>query len=189
MYLPHPQSPTGANAFVIRGEGSPAELIERAKQALWEISPTMPVYHEATLADLVGASVRDRSFLLAILAGFAVMALGLAAAGIFGLMSNRIGDRTREIGVRMAFGAGRHQVLGMVLRQGTALAVLGIGVGALTSVGLTRLLASRLYRVAPLDPATFGVAALVLLATALLASWYPAWRASTIDPIRALGSD
>ncbi|MGE0555952.1 MAG: ABC transporter permease [Gemmatimonadales bacterium] len=189
VYLPLAQAPTGANAFVIRGEGDPMALLTAGKRILHAVNPAIPVYHEATMAELVGASVQDRSFLLAILAGFATLALGLAAAGLFGLMSYRISDRTREIGVRMAFGAGRGRVLAMVLRQGAALAATGIALGLAGSVAVTHSLASRLYRVAPLDPTTFGLAALVLLATALLATWYPAWRASTIDPIRALGSD
>jgi ABC-type antimicrobial peptide transport system permease subunit len=104
-------------------------------------------------------------------------------------MSHSTGARTREIGVRMAFGAERGQVLSMVLRRGTWLAGVGVVVGLLGSLATTRLLASRLYGVAPLDPLTLGAAAAVLLATALVASWYPAWRAASVDPVRALRSE
>jgi putative ABC transport system permease protein len=189
VYFHHPQSPTGANAFVVWGDGRPAQLLERTKGVVWEVNPDIPVNHEFAMSELVGASVRDRSFLLAILGGFAAMALGLAAAGIFGLMSYATGQRTREIGLRMAFGAERGQVLGLVLRRGAALAGLGIATGLASALGVTRLLEAMLYRVTPFDPVTFATGAAVLLGTALVATWYPARRAASIDPITALRED
>jgi hypothetical protein len=189
IYLPHAQSPTGANAFVVWGSGPASDLISRIRQTIVELNPVMPTYRESTMADLVGASVRDRTFLLAILGGFAAMALGLAAAGLLGLMSYATAERTREIGVRMAFGAGRGQVLGLVLKRGTALAGVGIGLGLVGAVIATRVLSGMLYRVQPFDLPTFVVGAAVLLGAAVLASWYPAWRATSIDPVRALHID
>jgi predicted permease len=189
VYLPHAQSPTGANAFVLWGSGPASDLIGLIRRTIAELNPAMPAYREATMAELVGASVRDRTFLLAILGGFAAMALGLAAAGLLGLMSYATAERTREIGVRMAFGADRGQVLSLVLRRGTALAGVGIGLGLVGAVVATRLLSGMLYRVEPFDLPTFAIGAAVLLGSALLASWYPAWRAASIDPVRALHID
>jgi ABC-type antimicrobial peptide transport system permease subunit len=174
---------------VVWGTGPASDLIGRIRQTIVELNPVMPTYRESTMAELVGASVRDRTFLLAILGGFAAMALGLAAAGLLGLMSFATAERTREIGVRMAFGAGRGQVLGLVLRRGTALAGVGIGLGLIGAVGATRVLSSMLYRVQPFDLPTFVVGAAVLLGASVLASWFPAWRAASIDPVRALHTD
>ncbi len=189
VYLPHQQSPNGANGFLVRGSGRAGDLVLAAKQVMAEINPSMPLHREVTMVELVGASVRERRFLMVILLGFAGLALGLAATGLFGLMSFTTQERTREIGVRMAFGASRHAVVGLVLRRGGGLALAGILLGAAGAAALTRVLGSMLYRVTPLDPAAFLGAATVLLVAALLATWYPAWRAASIDPLSALRSD
>lgn len=186
VYVPHAQMPTGANAFVVWGQARPSDLLGLTRRALWQLNPTIPIYRETTMAELVGASVRERRFLLALLSGFAAMALGLAAAGLFGLMSYLTGQRTREFGVRMALGAARSQLLSLVLKRGIALAAAGIAIGLLGALALTRVLAGLLYNVTPLDAATFAGSAAVLLATAVAASFYPAWRAATTDPIGAL---
>jgi ABC-type antimicrobial peptide transport system permease subunit len=141
------------------------------------------------MAELVGASVGKRRFLLALLGGFATLALVLAAAGIFGVLSYATSRRVREIGVRMAFGANRTSVVAMVLGSSGALAVAGIALGLLGAASITRLFATALYGVAPHDPLTFVVSTLVLFATALLAGAYPAWRAGTVDPVRALRAE
>jgi predicted permease len=186
VYLPHSQLPTGANAFVVWGEGRTSDLMRQVRQVVWQVNPTVPVYREASMGELVGASVRDRRFLLALLGGFAALALGLATVGVFALMSYVTMERTREFGVRMALGAARGQVVVLVLKQGLGLAAVGVGLGLAGAVGVTRLLSGSLHGVTPLDPATFAGGAGLLLATALLASWYPAWRAARVDPAGAL---
>ncbi|MCH9651422.1 MAG: ABC transporter permease [Deltaproteobacteria bacterium] len=189
LYIPHGQSPTGANAFLVRAHGPASEALRQIKQVIQTINPAISVYQETTMEELVGASVRDRRFLLALVAGFAFMALGLAAAGIFGLMSYSTMARSREIGVRMAFGAGRGSVVGMVLSQALRLATFGVILGILGSLLLTRWLAGMLYEVTPLDPMTFAIGAFVLLSSALIASWVPARRAARTDPVHALRAD
>ncbi len=186
VYLPHAQLATGANAFIAWGSGGSGELLRQIKQVIWQINPGIPIYRETTMADLVGASVRERRFVLALLGGFALIALALAAAGIFGLMSYVIGERTREFGIRMTLGAAPAQVLALVLKRGMMLGLGGIALGVAAAAGLTRILAGLLHGTTSLDPATFAGGAALLLAVALLASWWPASRASGIDPIEAL---
>ena len=151
VYLPHAQAPTGANAFIVRGGGRPAALLEQIRRTIWQLNPAIAIYHETTMADLVGASVRDRRFLLVLLSVFAAMALLLAAAGIFGLMSFIIAQRTREYGIRLALGALRGEVFSLVLKRGMALAATGIAFGLLGALALTRLLAGMLYDVSPFE--------------------------------------
>jgi predicted permease len=186
VYLPHAQLPTGANAFVVWGEGQPADLLRRVREVVWQLNPALPIYREATMPELVGGSVRERRFLLALLGGFALIALGLATVGIFGLMSFVTAERRREFGVRLALGAARWQVVWLVLKRGVGLASVGIGAGIAGAMAVTRLLRGSLHGVTPLDPATFAGGAGVLFATALLASWYPAWRAARVDPAGTL---
>ncbi|MEM7482337.1 MAG: ABC transporter permease [Acidobacteriota bacterium] len=189
VFLPHMQAPTGTNAFVIWGEGKPADLLESGRKAIWEANPTMAIYSERTMAELVGAEVLDRRFLLALLGAFALTALILTAAGIFAMMSYVAGQRTREIGVRMAFGARRVDVVTMILRFSARVATIGIGLGLLGAIAATRTLAGALHEVAPLDPIAFSAGALLLLVTALVASWLPAQRAASMDPMAALRAE
>src|SRR4029079_18276977 len=121
-----------------------------------------------TLGELVGASLQQRRFLLAVLSGFATMALALAAAGIFGLLSFITAQRSREFAVRLALGSARNGVIALVLKRGLELASIGIAVGLLAARAAGRLLTGMLYNVTPFDPVTFAVAASVLAATALL---------------------
>ncbi|HKY32487.1 MAG TPA: ABC transporter permease [Candidatus Polarisedimenticolia bacterium] len=186
VYLPHAQSPTGANAFIVRGSLDPGHLLRRIKQVIWGIHPAIPIHRETTMADLVGVSVRERRFLLALLSGFAAAALGLAAAGLFGLMSYVTGERTREFGIRMTLGAPPRQVSSLVLKRAIGLAAAGIGLGLAGAAGLTRILAGFLYGVTSMDPATFAAGAATLLAVTVLATWWPARRAARIDLVETL---
>ncbi|HEX9892671.1 MAG TPA: ABC transporter permease [Gemmatimonadales bacterium] len=189
VYLPHAQAPTGAVGFLIRTAGNPDAMLDQAKQVVWSLNASMPVSEATTMERLVGESLRERRFLLALLGAFALLGLGLAATGIFGVMSYVTGERTREIGVRMAFGADRGRVQRMVLRDGGRLAGAGIVLGVGGALFATRLVERMLYGVRPLDPITFGGGALLLLAVALLATWIPAFRASRLDPVEALRSE
>ena len=189
VYLPHAQAPTGANAFIVRGGGRPAALLEHIRRTIWQLNPAIAIYHETTMDDLVGASVQERRFLLVLLSSFAAMALVLAAAGIFGLMSFIIAQRTREYGFRLALGALREEVFSLVLKRGMTLAATGIALGLLGALALTRPLAGMLYDVSPFDPVTFALAVLVLCSTATVASLYPATRATGVNLNDALRND
>jgi putative ABC transport system permease protein len=189
IYVPHAQQPVGANAFIVWGGGSPAAVLRQIKSTIWEVNPTLPIYRETTMADLVGMSVRERRFVMTLLSSFAVMALALAGAGMFGLMSYVTGQRTREFGVRLALGSERFQLLAFVMQHGVVLVIAGTLLGLVGAITLTRWMGSMLYSVTPLDPITFIFASVVLASTTILASLYPAWRAASTDPIRALRQD
>ena len=189
VYVPHPQAPTGATGFVIRTRDDPERVMESVRQVFAGLNASMPLSDVTTLDRLVGDSLRERRFLLFLIGGFALAGLGLAATGIFGVMSYITGERTREIGVRMAFGADRSRVLGMVLRDGSRLAGAGIVAGLAGAVLTTRLLTGMLYGVRALDPVTFVAGALVLLAAGLAATWIPARRAARLDPMDALRAE
>ncbi len=140
----------------------------------------------ATIDQLVERSLNRRRFNLLLLASFAVLALILAGVGLYGLISFVTSQRTREIGIRMAFGADRRDVLKMIIGQGMTLALAGVVIGLLASFALTRLMESLLFRISKTDPVTFVVIAFVLCITPLLACYIPARRATKLDPIVAL---
>jgi predicted permease len=189
VYVPHAQAPTGATGFMIRTSGDPDLVTDAVKGVFAGLNASMPVSKVTTMDRLVGESMRERRFLLTLLAGFALAGLGLAATGIFGVMSYITGERTREIGVRMAFGADRASVLGMVLGDGTRIAGAGILAGLAGALLTTRVLTGMLYGVRALDPLTFLGGALLLLAVGLAATWIPARRAAGLDPVDALRAE
>ena len=189
VYVPHAQSPTGANAFVIRTTGDPFAALAQVRAEFRSINPSMPLASTTTLESLLDDSLRERRFHLALLGAFAVVALLLAALGVYGVMSHATSERTHEIGVRMALGARGTDVLGMVMRQGATLAVAGALGGLLGAAAVTRLLRGMLYGVTPLDPLAYLGAGALLLAAATLACYLPARRASRLDPVRALRAE
>jgi putative ABC transport system permease protein len=136
--------------------------------------------------DLLAATAAERRFALILFETFSLVALALAAIGIYGVLSGSVNERTREIGVRLALGAQRRDVLGLILRQGLKLTLSGVGIGLLASWAVTRLLTKLLYSVSATDPSTFGGVALLLTVVALLACYLPARRATKVDPLVAL---
>jgi putative ABC transport system permease protein len=150
------------------------------------IDPEQPIYGVQTFDEIVADSFGQPRFRATLLGGFGLLALGLAAIGIYGVMAYSVAQRTREIGIRMALGAAGGDVLRLVLRQALRLSVVAVAAGLAASVVLARGLASLLYGVRPIDPATFGGVALLLFAVAALAAWIPARRAARVDPIDAL---
>ncbi|HSM61303.1 MAG TPA: FtsX-like permease family protein, partial [Longimicrobiales bacterium] len=174
-------------AFAVRARsGDPNALLAAAREAVWSVNPNLPVARVRTLDEIARGRMAQTSFTLVMLAIAAGVALFLGSVGIYGVISYVVSQRTREIGIRMAMGAERTTVRGMVLRQAGTLAGAGVLVGLVTAAALTRLMAALLYGVDPLDPVTFGAVALALSAVALLASWIPARRASRVDPVVAL---
>jgi ABC-type antimicrobial peptide transport system permease subunit len=153
------------------------------------VDPDLPIAKVAPLTVIVKDSLTQSRFSMLLLSAFGALALILASIGIYGVVSYSVGQRTREIGVRMALGAQRRNVLGLVLGQGARLAGLGIAIGLVAAIGVTRLMASLLFGVAPRDPLTFFAVPVLLMAIALLACYIPARRAMRVDPMVALRSE
>jgi predicted permease len=176
--------------YVVRvRSGNPSALLPQIREAVWSVNPNLPLARVATLDGLLADSLGRTSFTLIMLGIAAAVALFLGSVGIYGVISYIVAQRTREIGVRIAMGAESGDVSRMVLRQALALAGIGVVIGLGAAAGLTRLMASLLYGVDPMDPGTFGVVALALTAVAVVASWVPARRAAGVDPVVALRSE
>jgi putative ABC transport system permease protein len=171
---------------VVRTQGDPAALAETVRSELRALEKDMPVYDMRTMNEVRAASVAERRFILILAIAFGVLALTLAAVGVYGVMALVVSERTQEIGIRLALGAEPVRVLGLVVRQAVTLAAIGIGVGFIVALALTPLMAGQLYGIAATDPTTLtGVPALLLL-VALVACMVPAIRAMRVDPVTAL---
>jgi putative ABC transport system permease protein len=179
----------GFMSFALRTRGEPADAIPAVSRAIAMAEPDAGIDAIAPVDVLVSSSVARQRFYGVVLAGFAAIAALLASIGIYGVLAYAVIQRTREIGIRMALGARREQVLGAVLRRGVLLTAVGIAVGLAGAAGVTRYLASMLYEVAPLDRGTFIAVALAFAAVAALASYIPARRAAQVDPMVALRSE
>jgi len=161
-------------------------LAVSVKAALAEIDPNQPVTNIMTMEDVLADSLGGYRFYLELLGIFAGVAVLLAAVGIYGVMSYSVSERTHEIGIRMALGAGQADVLGLIGKLGLKLTSLGVAIGAAMAFGVTRLIATFLFGVKPTDPLTYAAVALSLAAIALLACYIPARRAIKVDPLVAL---
>jgi predicted permease len=177
-------------SYAIRSarSGSPT-LLKEVQQAVWSVNANLPVAGVRTLDEIQSSSMAQTSFALVMLGIAAGVALLLGVVGIYGVISYVATQRTREIGIRMALGAGGRDVRDLFLRQGLVLAVTGVGIGVATAAGVTRVMSALLFGVSTLDPMTFVVVAFGLGATALLASYLPARRAARVDPAVALRWD
>ena len=174
-------------AFAVRtSRPTPSSLVPDVRAVVRAVNPNLPLANIRTLDQILAQSMARTSFISVMLAIAAAVALALGLVGIYGVISYVVSQRTREIGVRMALGADRRDVSRMVLRQGMILAGIGVVVGLIAAVGLTRVMASFLYGVEATDPVTFGAVAALLTAVALVASYLPALRASRTDPLEAL---
>ena len=186
LFLPYAQSGFYALTLVVRrSPGSPATL-QALKEQVWAVDPVQAIFHTAMLDDLMSRTLVNRRFSLFVLGGFALAALVLASAGIYGVMSFTTSQRTREFGVRLALGAKRRDITALVLRDGLTLAVAGVIAGLVVALPLTGLLRVLLFGVSATDPLTFMLVSLALVAIALLACYLPARRAVRLDPVHAL---
>jgi predicted lysophospholipase L1 biosynthesis ABC-type transport system permease subunit len=186
MYIPFAQFNARQTIIVLRTTGDPARIAHALRAAVREIDPSLPLANVVTMAALVEQSVAQPRFLAALLTGFSLLAAVLALVGVYGLLSFSVSRRVRELGVRMALGAGRGRVLRLVLEQSAALVGIGLAIGVAGAMVLSKLLASLLFGVRPGDPATVAAMAAGIAAAALLASLPPALRAARIDPVTAL---
>ena len=185
-YQPQAQDSSFGYQMVARTIGDPRLLVNAAREAFLAADKTQPVFDVEPLEDYLKASLAERRFTLLLLGLFGAVALSLAAVGIYGVISYAVSLRTRELGVRMALGANRNDVLGMVLKQGASLVAIGLGAGLIASLLLTGFLRTLLFGVKAWDPATTAAVMVILGAVALLASYIPARRATKVDPMTAL---
>jgi len=176
-------------AYVVRTDGDLDATMRDMTRTIRAADPTLPLIGMRRLTDVVDVSVAERRFNTLLLGAFAILALVLAAVGIYGLMAYSVVQRTREIGIRLAIGATPSSVLGLVVGQGARIAVAGVVIGLIGCVALTRVLGTLLFDVSPFDPIAFGVAAALLLGVAAVASYLPARRAARIDPQSAIRSE
>ena len=190
FYADQRQRPRRANEFhvVIQGRGDVAALTAAARQVARGLDPRVPVGFR-TLREVVSAWIAQRQLVLVLLALFGVLALVLAATGVYGIVGYRAARRTREIGVRVTLGARAPDVVRLLVREGAMFAVGGVVIGLIVANGSTRLVASWLYGVGRADPTTFAAVAVAMIAVVLAASWIPAYRASRIDAMEALRHD
>ena len=171
---------------VARASGDPAALSAALVRAIHEVDPTIPVYDIRTMTDRMSDSLARQRFSTIMLGAFAVFALVLAIVGVYGVMSHLVSQGTHDIGVRMALGAQRSRIVGMILRQGAELTVAGVIAGLIGAAALTRVMGTLLFGVGTHDLLTFSIVPLVLGSIALLAVYIPALRATRVDPVVAL---
>lgn len=186
LFLPQPQTGFASMTYLVRTAGDPASVADAVQRAVWDEDPRQTFYQVGRLEDLVAHTLAGRRFSLVLLAVFAGMALLLAAVGIYGVIAFAVGSRTRELGIRMALGADRKAVLGLVLWNGMAPAAAGAALGVLGALVASGLLSGLLFGVPPRDAVTLAGAAATLLGVALLACWVPARRAARLNPMAAL---
>src|SRR5262249_36507094 len=171
--------------LVVRGSGDLQALAGSVRREVLALDGELPVFGVRSVESAMEDSLAPRRFAMLLLGIFAATALLLAAIGVYGVMSYTVVQRTREIGIRMALGAGQDEVLRLVVGGGARLAAIGIGIGVLLALGLSRVLSGMLYGVSATDPITYGGIAVLLAAVGLLSSWLPARRASPLDPAAA----
>jgi predicted permease len=188
IVVPHQQYPTGEMTYVVRTGGDPASMVSSVKAAVWTVNKQMPFRPIATLRQLVATSIATRQFVLALMGAFSAIGLFLAALGLFGLVNHLVVQRTQEIGLRIALGATPHGMVQTLIGEGIRLAGIGLAIGLVGAVGLTRSLSGMLFGVRPTDPLAFAAAVLVVLIVAGISSYLPARRAAALSPMVALRS-
>ena len=185
-YEHYQQVPWSGAYIVIRSSLEPQSLATSVRQAVWSLDKDLPIANAHTMEDLLFESVaraRFRTFVFVVLGTLAIV---LAVTGIYGVISYLVSQRTREIGIRVALGAQRRTVLGLIIRQGMGLALVGAAIGLIAAFVLTRLMRGLLYEVEATDPLTFASITILVLLVSVAACWIPARRAAKVDPLVAL---
>jgi putative ABC transport system permease protein len=189
LYLPIAQDTHADLTLAIRTQSEPMALAATLRDVVHSIDPTLPVIGTTTMEQILDEHVASRRLLMILLSIFAGVALTLALIGVYGVMGNAVSQRTNEIGVRMALGAQRGEIMGMILREGARLGVAGLALGVGVSLAATRFIASSLFGVTPTDASTYVAVVLLMLAVGLFACYLPARRASRVDPLAAIRAE
>jgi predicted permease len=189
IYAALAQWPLDEMSVVMRSTTTPAATLGAARDVVRSLDPQLPVYEARPLEDIVRESIAERRFYALLLATFAALALVLAAVGIYGVIAYAVQQRRRELGIRIALGASREKVIGMVIRQALTLTLIGVAAGLMTAVALMRVLQGQLFSVTTTDPLTFVMVAMILVGVALLACLVPARRALAVDPASAMRAE
>lgn len=189
LYWPVRQSPQSYGAFVVKARVAPNTLVAPLREAVLSIDPEQPLFSVQTLDERIALSLTRQRAPMLLLSAFAVVALSLAALGIYGVLAYSVGQRTSELGVRMAIGAGNRHILGLVLRHGAVLTAIGLGLGLVGALLSGQAMRSQLFGVSGTDPSIFALVVLFLGAIAMFSCWLPARRAARTDPLVALRHD
>jgi putative ABC transport system permease protein len=186
IYYPYKFFPWFPLSFAVRTSGAPGGLVEAIRREVVAIDPDIPVSKVQLMDEYVDEALAQTRFALTLIGVFAGLALILASVGLYGVIAYSVRQRTREIGVRIAFGAPARAVLNLVVRQGILLALAGLGIGLIAAFIITRLVSGLFYGISAADPMTFTGVSVVLIGVAAVASYIPARRATRIDPVVAL---
>jgi putative ABC transport system permease protein len=186
VYWPHPELVISEMTIVVRTANEPLAVVSAVRNELQQMDAEQPMAAISTMDELLAGTLSRSRFTMLVLGVFAALALMLACVGIYGVIAYSVTQRTQEFGIRMALGANRGDVFRLVLGQGTRLTLLGISLGIVAALVVTRLMATLLYGVSATDPLTFAAVALLLAVVALAACYIPARRATRVDPIVAL---
>ncbi len=189
VFLPHAQAPSFGMIFVARTTTDPALMLAPLRAQIRAAAPNEPVYRTAAMTDLVGSTLSGRRFMLMLLMAFAVLAVGLAATGVYGVMSVASSQRTKEFGVRLALGADRSTILRMVMRDGAIILGIGITIGLAGAMVMGQVLRRFLFGIGPNDPVAFAAVCLILTAVGAAACFVPALRATRVSPLTALRTE
>ncbi|HEV2149547.1 MAG TPA: ABC transporter permease [Longimicrobiaceae bacterium] len=189
VYVPYSAEARGYASLLVRTHGDPAAATAAVRRAVHAVDPSVVVDEAFTMREVVHRSLWQRRLFGGLFTSFAAIALLLAVSGVYAVIAYSVSQRTHEFGVRMALGARPGRILGMVVRQGAVLTVIGVGIGALGAFAVTRVMGSLLYGVAPTDPVTFAAVTVILASATVLASWIPARRATRVDPMIAIRAE
>ncbi len=189
VYVSLPQAPTRSVAVIVRTAAEPGAITPVVKDIVGGLDKDLPVFSVRTMDDLVDTSIARQRMAMVVFVLFAIVALTLASVGLYGVVAHGVTERTHEIGVRIALGAEQRHVLGLVVRQGLSMPLLGTMIGVAGALALSRWIQGLLFGVTATDPMTFAAVVAMLLTVALVACYVPAWRATRVDPTQALRAE
>jgi putative ABC transport system permease protein len=183
------QAPFAPTTILVRSGGAFDRLAPRIVEMIRQLDPDRPIDHVQTLEEIRDEAIAPQRLNATLIGLFALLALAIATVGVAGVLGFSVSQRTNELGIRLALGAERRRILHMILGEGLAMALVGLAIGGLAAVPLSRLLSGLLFGVEPADPVTMAVAAVLLLTVAIVAAWIPARAATAVDPLTALRSN